>query len=405
MNHVVVARQPIFTPNLEVHGYELLFRGTEEDDEAIFQDADLATASVMLTAFLDIGTQRVVGDRRAFINCTRAFIVGEALHALPPGQFVIEVGPDVPVDAAVLAGLQTLSSHGFQIALDKYVGEGPMRALLDVADLVKLDCSTLGVGGVERQIQGLEGWGGAVVAQTIETDEVFKACRDLGADFFQGYFLMRPQLVAGQRVPANRLTLLRVLAEVNDPDTGLEELGQVLEQDVGLAYTLLRHANSVLYGLPRRVDKVRDVSLLLGLDRIRALASLLLLSQLGDKPQELLSTALIRAKMCELLASGEDGVGELTYFSTGLFSTLDALLDTPLPGILDYLPLVNEITTALLGKHQTLLRRSLECVLAYEQGDWAKVTRLGLALPEVGGAYLSALDYAAQVEQQMRADP
>lgn len=402
MNKVVVARQPIYAPNLQVHGYELLFRGTAEDQQASFEDADLATAAVMLTSFLDIGTKRVVGDRKAFINCTRAFIVSDVLHALAPEQFVVEVRPDAEPDAALLGGLRALSSQGFQIALDNYEHDGLLRPLLDVADLVKLDCAALGIGGVEREVRLLAGWDGAIVAQTIETKEVFEACRALGAAFFQGYFLKRPQLVTGRRVPANRLTLLKVLAQVNDPETGLEELGQVLEQDVGLAYTLVRHVNSVLYGLPRRVEKLRDVALLLGLERVRSLASLLLLSQIGDKPQELLSTALVRAKMCEQFASGEDGVAAPTYFSTGLFSTLDMLLDAPLPDILGHLPLAEEITSALLGRRPTRLRRSLECVLAYERGDWSRVERLGIPFSDVGGAYLSALDYATGFEDQLR---
>lgn len=139
--------------------------------------------------------------------------------------------------------------------------------------------------------------------------------------------------------------------------------------------------------------------MLLGMDRVRSLTNLLLLSQVDDKPRELLSAALIRAKMCECLSTGKDGLSPSTYFSTGLFSNLDALLDAPMQSVLKQLPLDDTIVSALTGKQNTRLRSCLECVLAYERGDWEQALSLDSPFEEVGGAYLSALDFATSIEQ------
>ena len=64
---VFLARQPIFTKNLQVHGYELLYRGTPGnsfDGTA----ADIATARVIANSFLSIGGERILDGKVPFIN-------------------------------------------------------------------------------------------------------------------------------------------------------------------------------------------------------------------------------------------------------------------------------------------------------------------------------------------------
>lgn len=401
MSQIVVGRQPIYGRGLGVYGYELLFRDAADAGGALFQDADRATATVMLHAFLDLGMERVVGSRKAFLNGSRSFVVGDLLYCLDPQRFVIELLESIEPDAAVLRGARRLSEAGFALALDDYVHRSGMEALLELADIVKLDCRALGLDGVEQHARLLAPWGVKLVAEKVETHAELERCRDLGIDYFQGHFLARPRIVEGRRVPAGRLTLSRVLAQVNDPNTSVEELGLAIEQDVGLTYALLRHVNSVLYALPRRVEKVRDVVMVLGLDKIRSLVSLLLLAQVDDKPPELVSTALVRARMCELLCDRSERAEAAAYFATGLLSTLDALLDVPLPSVIDQLPLAEGIKSALLGTSRGRLRRCLECALAYERGDWEGVRRTGLSLADAGRSYLSALDYARSVEREL----
>ena len=54
MPKVFVARQPIFDRGLDVRGYELLFRGANEN-VAIISDHDEATSTVVMNAFTEIG--------------------------------------------------------------------------------------------------------------------------------------------------------------------------------------------------------------------------------------------------------------------------------------------------------------------------------------------------------------
>ncbi|HET6875356.1 MAG TPA: hypothetical protein VFH70_11280, partial [Acidimicrobiales bacterium] len=81
VSQVLVGRQPIFDRNLEVLGYELLFRSP---DSLGHHDGDKMTANVLLGSALDIGLDNLVGSKLAFVNATRSFLVGEQEVPLPP---------------------------------------------------------------------------------------------------------------------------------------------------------------------------------------------------------------------------------------------------------------------------------------------------------------------------------
>ena len=72
---VYVARQPIFTRSKEVFGYELLFRDGISSCFPEDIDGDQATSEVLSTSFLTMGIDRVVGNRKAFVNFTEPLLI------------------------------------------------------------------------------------------------------------------------------------------------------------------------------------------------------------------------------------------------------------------------------------------------------------------------------------------
>ena len=74
---------------LAVRGYELLFR----DPSYPGLDGDAMMADVLVRAGLDVGLARLVGTKLAFVNATRAFLLGEHELAFPARQTVVEVLP------------------------------------------------------------------------------------------------------------------------------------------------------------------------------------------------------------------------------------------------------------------------------------------------------------------------
>jgi len=135
-----------------------------------------------------------------------------------------------------------------------------------------------------------------------KTREEYEYYKDLGFDYFQGYLFSRPKVITRQAIPANRLAILRLLGRLHDPDAAIKELEELISQDVSLSYRLLRYINSAFFALPRKVESLHQAIVYLGNAPIKTCTTLIALSGIDDKPSELLTVALVRGKMCELLA-------------------------------------------------------------------------------------------------------
>src|SRR5262245_1697542 len=140
---IFVGRQPIYGRRLELHAYELLYRGADVD-YADFTEGDRATSQVLLNTFTEFGLERIVGGHLAFINLTRGFIVGEYPLPVPRTQVVLEVLEEVEADEQVIEGLKDLRRRGFKIALDDFVYQPEREPMLALADVVKVDILGLG---------------------------------------------------------------------------------------------------------------------------------------------------------------------------------------------------------------------------------------------------------------------
>jgi EAL and modified HD-GYP domain-containing signal transduction protein len=404
MSDVFVARQAIFDRDLNVVGYELLYRRAAEDDRAVFDDADRVSYQVVLSSFLDIGLDQIVGETPAFLNLTRGFFLASGNVPFPKDRVVLELLEDVKVDALLIEKLQGYTRQGYRLALDDFVYRPELEPLLELADIVKLDVLAHDLDGLERQVDLLRPFDVMLLAEKVETPEQYDRCADLGFDFFQGFFLCRPKVLRGQQVPANRLSILRLLAKLQDPQVELDVLDRIIREDLSLSYKLLRLINSAFYGMSTRIESIRQTLVLLGLQRIRAWVGLLTLAGLEDKPHELVLASMVRAKMCERLAELMGRPAADVYFTVGMFSMLDALLDLPMTEVLESLPLSEDIQSALLD-HVGPLGEVLECVVAYERGQWDRVAGSGLPAGRIRDAYLGALDWARRASEELGLAP
>ncbi len=388
---VFLGRQPIFGRNLEVFAYELLYRGGAVDT-AEFPDGDCATSRVLVNAFTEIGLDRVVGGRPAFVNLTRAFITGQIPLPAVPDRLILEVLEDVRSEPAVLAGLRRLAGRGYRIALDDFELCEENNDLVDLAEIVKLDFRSLTEDQLVAHVKELSARGCRLLAEKVETQEEYELCRELGFEYFQGYFLAKPKVLHSRALPSGQATLLALIARLQSSDCDLDEIAKMVERDVAVSYRVLKHINSSLYGLRFQVQSIRDAVVYLGLYKVRNLVTLFLLAALDSTPQALVETAILRGRMCELLGQATSSKRSDTFFTAGLFSTLDAMLGLPMSRVIDRLPLAEEVSSALL-KGEGTLGSALACVLAYERGDWEKA-RFGTVDREtIRDAFLEAVEW------------
>lgn len=392
-----VGRQPIYNRELDVIAYELLFRNSEENIGQ-FVDGDQATSQVLLNACLDIGLDTLVGSRRAFVNVTRDFLLQDHALALPPERVGLEfVGDLLDIDPALFNKIRELSVQGYTISLDSYIYDEELNPLLEFVDWIKLDVSVVDHATLQEQVALLSEYDVALVAGRVETLEEFAYCRDLGFEYFQGFFLHKPDVVQGERSPTSRLTLLPLMAKLQDPDLDFDDLETLVSRDATLSYKLLRLINSAVYARGSKVESIRQALMRLGITFITNWVNLIAMSGFDDQPSDLMNTAMVRARMCELLAQDEARSEQAAFFTVGLFSVLDVLMNRSMQDLLEDLPLADGLVAALLH-HEGKLGAALSCVLAYERGDWDAVVYFELDHTAIRDAYLGAIAWASEME-------
>ncbi len=391
-----IGRQPIFDRNLRIFAYELLYRH-DNNNRAVITNGEKASAEVMFNSLIEIGLDRLVGNHKVFCNFTRDFLIKGDAIAFACKQVVIEVLEEVLPEPKVLDGIRSLKHMGHLIALDDFVVSDELIPLVKLADIIKIDVMTQSRNNISkqlcclRQIKPLK-----FIAEKVETYDDFTFCRDLGFDYFQGYFFSKPKIVSGQKMPPGRMALLRLLAELQQSDIDIEKLQKIIETDVNLSVKLLRLLNSSFYSLVSKVRSIRQAIVYLGMQNIRNWASLVAMGSVDDKPRELMTMSLVRAKMCELLCNTEDSETRGMFFTVGLFSLLDAVFDRPMEQLLKHLPLTEEVNFALTHR-QGLPGQALRCVEAHERGDWDFIQGTDFDKNLFADAYLEALDWTRSI--------
>ncbi len=393
MATIFLARQPIYDHQLNVFAYELLYR-KKATDQADVSDEDKATSDVIISALVDIGLENIVGNRFAFINMTRGFLMGELPLPQMQEQIVLEVLENEVADEALQTGLEELARTGYRIALNDFIYTPKFDRLLEISQFVKLDVSILSDADLNNHVDILRKHNIKLLAERVETQEKYEQCKDLGFDYFQGFFFCKPQVIIGKRVEGNRMIVLKLISELQNPEVSMDELENLIGHDATLAYHLLRYMNSAFYALRIKIESIKHALTLLGTDEVRKWASLMLMLRLSDeKPKELMLMGMMRAKMAELLAGEKPNNDQ--YFAVGLFSILDALLDMSLQEVLETLPLTEEMSSAL-DTHEGEMGAVLRNIKLYEQGNWDELMHL-IDRSAYQKAYLQAIKWATEL--------
>ena len=393
-----VARQPIFTREESVFGYELLFRNGV-DDYFRGTDPEAASRSTLNTSML-MGLDALCDGRRAFINCTREVLLKDYVTLLPSAQTVVEILETVPPDDVVLAACQRLKEAGYLIALDDFVTSDPRETLADFADIIKVDMRRIPFDEAVAIAKRYGPWRCRMLAEKVETREEFFAAKQAGFLYFQGYFFQRPETLHSHEIPENQLHYVRMWQAVSKPELDVREIEKVIKSEASLCYRLLRYLNSAAFGFGNEIHSVRHALAILGEREIRRWVRLVATLGAGqDKPSELVLAALMRGRFCELL-SPKIPHGKSDLFLLGLLSLMDAILEMPMARILESVPVDRE-TAQVLSGGESDLRKFYQLMLAQESGDWQATGELSrqlhLSESEVAEKYWEAVSWAQQV--------
>lgn len=399
-----LGRQPILDRRQELFAYELLFRGNEENTANV--DSDLAaTASVISHTFGEIGIEQALGPYKGFINCDSELLLSDLPELLPPEKIVLEVLETVEITPEIVERCAELKRHGFMIALDDFTHEVERwRPMLLLTDIVKVDLQQLDRNQLLVTTKLLKGYPLQLLAEKVDNREMADVCKNLGYDYFQGYYFARPAVLSGQKLGQSQTALMRLLALVLQ-DAETDDLENALKQQPGLAFNLLRLTNSVATGVRMKVTSLRHAIAVLGRRQLQRWLQLVIYTNPDGKdfPSPLMHLAATRGRLIELLAArirpdDKDFAGHA--FLAGIMSLMPALLGVPMSNVLQGLPLDNNVTEALLN-HSGDLGALLSLAESLESHDNESsrllAQRLGLLASTVNSSLAQALAWASNI--------
>ncbi|MBK1720293.1 EAL and HDOD domain-containing protein [Thiocystis violacea] len=403
MTDTFLGVQPIFDRERQVVAYELLFRGASGGFEASGLDGDAATSQVIINAFSDIGVERLGRDKQLFLNLTEGLLSSDLIQTLPPDRVVLEVLEHVRVTPALVVAIERLVAKGFKLALDDFIYGSEWDPLLKLCHIVKFDVLGDDESAIEAKLASLPSrYRPKLLAEKIENRIQFVQCLNLGFDLFQGYYLAKPRVIAGKRPPANRLQVLRLLAQLQDDSIGLKDVERLISQDVTLSYRLLRFLGSAAISQGRSIHTLMQAISLVGLRTIRQWAALIALGNLDSQHPYSFTRSLTFARFCQIVGERNLPREKDALFTVGLFSNLDELLGVPLPEALQYLPLDETVKHAIL-KHEGVLGRVLANAIRFESSENTSVSPPpGLDTETLSTYFLEAFAWSQEIQSEIQ---
>ncbi len=368
---VFLARQPVFTAEKKVYGYELLFRlGLENYFPDV--DGDTATSNLLSNIFFPFDFKEILGGKPGLINFTRDLILQKVPLVLPKEHFIIEVLENIEPDEAILASLSVLNKKGFSIALDDFVYHEKFRPMIEFSKIIKFDIRETPLESLYDVLQNLRSkYNILFLAEKVETYSEFEQARQMGFDLFQGYFFSKPEVLSTKGISSGQITKLGLINEIGKKELDLKKIETLIKEDVSVSFKLLRFINSAYFSRRTPIDTIKDAITYLGTEELKRFINIVVISDLGaNKPNELIRASIIRARMCEScgkILKISFSIDEL--FTLGLFSFMDAILDCKMENILSHISFSEKMKQALLGKDKEF-KMILSMVEVFEKGDW-----------------------------------
>nr|HAT8714552.1 HDOD domain-containing protein [Legionella jordanis] len=317
-------------------------------------------------------------------------------------KFLVE-HPELPIEQPVVLKLhagdinqscsrEEIEACNYRLAL--LIDNPQQLAWLNFADYIALSEHLMAAANVSKVVTYSQAKQRKVIAYDLSHPESFERCKMMGMDFFCGDFLFHPTAPEKTEIAASKLNLFELITKLQQQDTNLDSIVDLIQTDPMLSYQLLKVANSVAFSGYQDIESIQQAVVRLGILNLKNWVMVLSMTNVSNKPLEIVESGLIRAQMAYQLASTQPELSAQSAYTAGLLSVLDSLMDSPLANLIDKITLTNEIKLALLSRKGPL-GKILDVVIAYEEGHWENLEDsecFGLDLSKV---YMDCLEQVA----------
>jgi c-di-GMP phosphodiesterase len=393
-----IARQPVFDRDERLVAYDLFYR----DMAATANDpaGSLAVERLITQTFLGPGLDQIAEGLPVFLPIARSLLERETIRVIHPRRAILQFPAGTDADAGLVAHCQTLYATGYRFAA---AAEDVLRCpeLAVFVGIARLDAAAHSPESLASAASSLKARGVRVLADHVPNLVVRTIAQAAGVALFVGYNLTQPEVLTKRDVAVDHVQAFQLLRLIRDPDTSDQAIEQSFRRDVALTYKLLRLVNSAAMGR-YQLYTIGHAIRVVGRAMLHRWLTLLLVSSSAERnvDLEIAHLALTRARMCERIVE-MCGIAQAggSLFMVGLCSKLDALLQTPLPVLVEHLELAPDVARALI-QHEDFYGAILSLVEAYESGAWTRMLVLcqdvGVAPTALPALHVEAIQWARE---------
>lgn len=384
-NFLYLAKQPVYGKDEHIFGYELYYRN--DDHKMSLADRRLATASLLVSILNQMGLNSLVGSSKAYINIDAKILLTDIIYTIPKDRFILELNEDIQINQKEYECIKALNKKGYSFALDNVTFDQDyldnITRILPHVDYIKFDTLNTDFELLKEKLSIFEGK--KLMAQKVESIFIYNAYKEIGFDYFQGFYLGRPELIKKNRIDPHHLGVIRLFSLLQGP-VSMSDLCAEFEQHNEIVLQLLQFVNSGGFEFETTPKTICDVLQYIGKRPLMQWLMLIVYAKsgrAGDDDTNPLSI-LVQNRIDLMLGilkrthKGEDEELSMQARFVVLLSLLETVFEMPLPLILEELAVEDKIKNALLN-YEGELGRLYTLVLALEQSDQEKSEKLLLA--------------------------
>jgi EAL and modified HD-GYP domain-containing signal transduction protein len=353
-NAYLIGRQPILDAQEKITAFELLFRSQKSISSATFDSATQASTRVMFNTISSVGIETLLGNHRGFINVDSELLMSDVIELLPQEQVGLELLESIDIIPDVIERCRFLKSLGYQLALDDHVYCQSLEPLYDgLVDIIKIDLFATPLTTLSEIVGQFRHFPVKLLAEKVDSRDVFLHCRSMDIELFQGYFLARPTLIQKKRLANTATSFLKLMQQLQN-DAEIDEIETTFKESPALVYKLLVLVNSVSFHLREKIRTIRHALSIIGRQQLKRWVQIALFAEDSrqgfDNP--IMHMAVTRATFMEELARVLPCLGCCSpdeAFLTGTLSMLIDVYDVSLHEVMAGLGLSIGIWNALSG--------------------------------------------------------
>lgn len=402
---IFLARQPIFSTEREVYGYEILYR---DGNKNYFPDTDgeYASISALTRCFIDFGIKEITNGKKAFINFTEELFHNDIASIFPKEYLIIEILENIVAGSELINYCKKLKKMGYMLAIDDFTFQSGYEELIKIVDIIKVDFMISSISERESIVKKYKRDGLKFLAEKVETQEEYLSAIKMGYSYFQGFFFSKPEITKKKKILPYLANYIRLINMINSDDYNFSVVSKIIENDFAFSYEILRLVNSAYYSRKHKISSIRQALTILGMNELRKWIYLVFIRDLKqEKPQEIVNTCMMRGVFLENLAV-KANKEKLRYemMTLGMFSMIDILMNKSFDEVFLEIEFCEDFKIILKREeNQGFIAECYNIVLCYEKGQWDEIEvilkKLPFSVSNLNEAYLDSIKWLQMVKR------